>query len=142
MASCFTIKNILFISTVLQIFSLKYVLCNFIFRIVLFTRNYIGKALIFNITFSLLTHFALYNLFTVINFLCTHITRKSSVKTLIHTIWIRGTPLLCGFLGASFHAPRNCSFPQAIAYLRQYFQVDTTWVLSKNASISTSKAHL
>ena len=43
----------------------------------------------------------------------------------IHTTWIRGIPLLCGFVGTPFHAPRNCE----MAYPRQYFQVDMTWVL-------------
>ena len=55
---------------------------------------------------------------------------------IIHTTWIRGTPLLCGFIGTSFHAPR-CS---GMAYPRQCFRVDMTWVPSKRASISTLKA--
>ena len=46
------------------------------------------------------------------------------------------TPLLCGFVGISFRAPLNCG----MAHLRQCFQVDTNWVPSKNASISTLKA--
>ena len=65
--------------------------------------------------------------------------RKSPLcrsSSTIHTIWMRGTPLLCGFLGTSFHASRN----RGMAYLRQCFQVDTTWVPSKSLpSISTLK---
>ena len=52
---------------------------------------------------------------------------------IIHTTWIRGNPLLCGFVGTSFHAPRNCG----MAYPRQCFPVDMTWVPSNSASMST-----
>ena len=53
----------------------------------------------------------------------------------VHTR-IRGNLLLCGFVGTSFHAPRNCG----MAYPRQCFKVDMTWVPSKSASISTLMA--
>ena len=47
------------------------------------------------------------------------------------------TSLLCGFIEISFHASRNCW----TAYLYwQYFQVDTTWVPLKTASMSTLNA--
>ena len=52
------------------------------------------------------------------------VTNSSST----YIIWIRGTSLLCGFVGASFHAPHNCR----MAYLRQCFQVDMTWIPSKS----------
>ena len=45
-------------------------------------------------------------------------------------------PLLCGVVGTSFHAPRT----NGMAYPRQCFQVDMTWVPSKGVSISTLKA--
>ena len=52
---------------------------------------------------------------------------------MIQNIWIRGTQLLCGFVGTSFLSTRNCG----MVYLRQCIRVDTTWVPSKSASVST-----
>ena len=39
-------------------------------------------------------------------------------------------------VGTSFHAPLNCG----MEYLQQCYQVDTTWIPSKSASISTLNA--
>ena len=63
-------------------------------------------------------------------------TMCCAVRFIIHTTWIRGNPPLCGFVGTSFHAPRNFG----MAYLRQCFQADMIWVPSKSASISTLNA--
>ena len=50
--------------------------------------------------------------------------------------YFRGNPPLFGFAGTSFNAPRTCGR----AYPRQCFQVRTTSVPSKSASISTLSA--
>ena len=71
------------------------------------------------------------NCYLPLNFLTALYPKNSNV---MHTIWIRGTPLLCGFVKTYFHATHLWNGVSATAIPGRY-NMDTL----KSTSISTLK---